>query len=345
LLSVNQKQPLVSIITPTYNHEAFIGSCIESVLAQSYTDWEQIIVDDGSTDGTEEVVRGFRDPRIRYVRQENVGIQALAQTYNHGLRLSQGSIIAILEGDDTWPADKLATMLTAFEEPDVVLAFGNAEDLDENGALARRKSRTEKQRARLPRSVFFNDPVRSATAHLLSHSGQTFIPPSTVVIRRDALEAISGFQQACGPCPVDVPTFVRLSFIGKFHYLPKVLGYRRRHLSSATCQFLEPMTKAGRAFALSVAADPLIGLTRVERESVEDSWRSGPFIAEFWLGRICLVNRQATEARSHFAAAMGARDLRVVLSSVMGWALSWLHSDMEGVARLMGRYTLTDGRS
>ena len=335
-----EANPLISIITTTYNHEGFIDACIQSVLAQTYGRWEQIILDDGSTDGTGRIIERYTDPRIRYVRQDNRGIEALAESYNYALSLSKGELVAILEGDDTWPVDKLAMMVPVFQDPNIVLAFGEAHDMNEQGIVEERRSKTGRQRALLPRSIFFNDPVHSATAHLLTHSGQTFIPPSTAVIRRDALEAIGGFQQAPGPCPVDVPTFARLSLIGKFHYLPKLLGYRRRHMNSATFQFLETMANATREFALEAAADPLLGLTPIERKSVEDSWQSVPFVAEFWIGRICLFNRQPKEARRHFAAAMAAHDLRLVLSSVMGWGLSWLNSDMEGLARLMGRYTL-----
>jgi len=67
-------EPFVTIITPTYNHEKFIGQCIESVLAQTYPHWEQIIIDDGSIDHTREVVLRYRDNRIKYVYQENLGI-------------------------------------------------------------------------------------------------------------------------------------------------------------------------------------------------------------------------------------------------------------------------------
>jgi len=69
-----QSEPLISIITTTYNHGKLIGPCINSILAQTYENWEQIIVDDGSTDGTEEIVNNFKDMKIIYCRQKHVGI-------------------------------------------------------------------------------------------------------------------------------------------------------------------------------------------------------------------------------------------------------------------------------
>ena len=76
---------LVSIITPTYNHEKFIGNCIESVLAQTYPYWEQIIVDDGSNDDTGKIIASYKDKRIKYIKQKNKGIWKLKETYNKAL--------------------------------------------------------------------------------------------------------------------------------------------------------------------------------------------------------------------------------------------------------------------
>jgi len=102
---------LVSIITPTYNHENFIGKCIESVLAQTYQHWEQIIVDDGSDDDTKQTIAKYHDKRIKYIKQENKGIWRLNETYNTALKHSNGEIISILEGYDFWPPDKLEKQL------------------------------------------------------------------------------------------------------------------------------------------------------------------------------------------------------------------------------------------
>ena len=330
-------RPVVSIITPTFNHESYICQCIASVQGQSYQNWEQIIVDDGSADRTRDVVRRYADPRIRLVEQPHQGIEALAATYNRALSEAKGDLIAILEGDDIWPADKLSTMVPIFQDLETILAFGEVQDVDQAGVVAKGRSGTSRRRARLPRAILFNDPVRAATAYLLSVSGQSFIAPSSVVIRRDALEAIGGFQDVPGKCPVDVPTFARLSLIGKFHYVPKLLGYRRRHLNSATIQYLDVMTNTAKGFALRAAADPMFRLTAAERKSVEIAWSTVHFAAELWLGRICLVRGLRKEARKHFAVAIKARKALLVCASAMGWVLSWLHSDMEGLARMAGR--------
>lgn len=92
----------VSIILPTYNGEKFISGAIESVLAQSYKDWNLLVIDDGSTDKTAEIVKEFskKDTRIKYFRNErNLGIQ---KTLNRGLKLAQGEYIARIDDDDRW---------------------------------------------------------------------------------------------------------------------------------------------------------------------------------------------------------------------------------------------------
>jgi glycosyltransferase involved in cell wall biosynthesis len=92
--------PLVSIITPTYNHQDYIAECIDSVIHQSYSNWEMIIIDDGSSDNTLSIARLFekKNNRIKVYTQENIGIFRLAETYNKALGMAKGEYIAILEG-------------------------------------------------------------------------------------------------------------------------------------------------------------------------------------------------------------------------------------------------------
>lgn len=340
-MSEVKSAPLVSILTPTYNHEKYINECVKSVISQTYDHWEQVIIDDGSTDATASIVKQHNDPRVRYLWQENRGLEALDENYNRALSFCRGDLVAVLEGDDTWPTTKLETMVAAFLDPEVVLAFGKSQDIDEGGIARSRESRTSRLRSSLPHSVLLNDPIRSATPYLLSANGQTFIPPSTVVVRRSALESIGGFQKAKGASPVDVPTFIRLSLIGKFHFFDQILGNRRHHAKSATVQNLRTMTDIAQMFALACAEDPSFGLTVEQQNAVLSSWNAVKFSAEFWLGRICLLNRDCKQARKHFAAALGASDIPVVVASALGWVLSWFKFDLEGIARVAGRATIS----
>ena len=335
-----QSSHSVSIITPVYNHEKFIGACIESVLSQGYQDWELLIIDDGSTDATAEVIRRYSDPRIRYFHQENQGIEALAHTYNRALSLSHGRLVGILEGDDTWPPEKLSTLAPLFADPNIVLAYGEVQDIDAEGHPASRVSRVARKQASLPRPILFNDPIRSATSYLLTMEGQSLIAPSTVLIRRSTLDAIGGFQYVPGICLTDAPTFVRLSMKGKFHYVPSVMGHRRRHLYSATLVFLDAVSTVPGKFMLQLAESPDLGISEAERSLIRKSWSGKTNMHEFTAGRLCLLRQEWKQARSHFCRAFDVSKPRTSIGAGAGWLFSWFHRDIEYLFQLAGRAPL-----
>jgi len=131
--------PAVSIIMPAYNVEPYVGEAIRSALAQTYTDFELIVVDDGSKDGTADVVRrrAREDPRIHLVQHANRG---LAGARNSALRAARGAFIALLDSDDLWEPDFLAEQMAILEaRPDVDIVTGNGWCLGgaQHGQLAR----------------------------------------------------------------------------------------------------------------------------------------------------------------------------------------------------------------
>ena len=332
----------VSVITPTYNHEGFIGPCVESLLRQTYADWEQIIIDDGSTDGTGEVVRRFSDPRIRYFHQENQGIDALAQTYNRALSLARGELIAVLEGDDLWPADKLAALVPKFRDPSLVLAYGAVVDVDISGRKQSGRRRSDRARVNLPSAVLSNDPVGSASRFMLRAEGPSLIPASTVILRRSALEEISGFQSFPGLRTTDYPTYFRLSLKGRFFYESRVMGFQRRHLGSVTSTNLEyghlNASRCSRAFMQEHGRE--LNLTSADIMGIEKSWRRSQTLVDFSVGRVSLLNKEWRKARTHFGAALRSGDPLVWFASTAGWVLSWLHFNLEAVMQRFGYASL-----
>lgn len=120
---------LVSVIMPTYNCGRFIKESIDSVLAQTYENWELLIVDDCSTDETETIVRTYADNRIHYLRnKQNLGA---ALTRNRALREAKGRYIAFLDADDLWLPEKLARQIAYMEEHHYAFTYHNYIEIDE----------------------------------------------------------------------------------------------------------------------------------------------------------------------------------------------------------------------
>ena len=129
-----KNKPTVSVIIPTYNRANLIEKAIKSVLKQIYKDFEIIVVDDGSTDNTGEIIRGFKDKRVRYIKKykENKG-SSVAR--NIGIKVARGKYIAFLDSDDEWLPEKLDKQIKVLqsESPEVGVVYSNLLYIDENG--------------------------------------------------------------------------------------------------------------------------------------------------------------------------------------------------------------------
>lgn len=173
--------PKVSVVMPVYNVRRFVADAIRSVLAQTFTDFELIIVDDGSTDGSLELCESFTDPRIRIHRQENRG---LAGARNAGIRRAVGEYVAFLDSDDAWAPRKLDEHVRHFERaPAVGVSYSQSEFIDEAGTRLG-YFQAPKLRDVAPSDVFLRNPVGNGSAP---------------VIRRRALEEIAFVDERCGP--------------------------------------------------------------------------------------------------------------------------------------------------
>jgi len=221
-------KPFVSIITPTYNHEKFIGKAIESVLRQTYSNWEMIIIDDGSTDRTVEVIQQYKDPRILCIQNKHRGIYRLAETYNQALSQTSGELVAILEGDDFWPKYKLGKQIQAFDLQDIVLVWGKGVVSDENGKFLYVRSSVKT-------SNEFEDLLPSTILQMMRRDNP-ITPASTIMVRKVSVMAIGGFQPSPSGIYVDLPTWMKLasSCQGIFRFVNLELGYWRTHPNQVT---------------------------------------------------------------------------------------------------------------
>jgi O-antigen biosynthesis protein len=171
-------RPRVSVIVPTFNRAAVLPRAIHSVLAQSWTDFELLIVDDGSTDATADVVARHRDPRMRYLRQpRNAGVSAAR---NRGLRDARGDFVAFLDSDDEWLPGKLLAQLTVFERApaDLGLVYTGVECVCADG---RRRVDVPEERG---------DVYRHMLGRNVVHGGG-----SNVMMRRNVVAVVGFFDE------------------------------------------------------------------------------------------------------------------------------------------------------
>lgn len=190
---MSENHPNVSVIIPTYNREDVISRAIDSVLEQTYTDYEIIIVDDGSTDNTEEVINELQreHDEITFFSQENAGA---AVARNHGIRKANGNYIAFLDSDDQWLPEKLETQLELFRESDQAnLGFVGANKIiykcDSDDEVVSKKDFYQSRFSEKEQPFTLEDFL----------SLKNPISPTTALISAKALEDVGGFDPECPP--------------------------------------------------------------------------------------------------------------------------------------------------
>lgn len=329
---------MISIITPTYNHQEYIGACIDSVLAQTYSDWEMIIIDDGSTDSTGDVITRYKDSRIKYVRQENKGIYKLFETYNAALNMAKGEYIAILEGDDYWPDYKLELQVDDFKDNDVVLSFGYTQSILSDGTLLG-KIPIEV----LPVEAKTNIPIGRSAKYMMSRDNMTFTFPVSVLMRKKALERIGGFQQPPYLPLVDYPTFLYLTLEGKFVFHDKILGFWRRHGQSITennkALIYDGVYRFFKKFYFEKSS--LLPISQQEYKEILSEWDC--YFQWRWnlLGRSCLFLGEWAKARKAYKKSLRLPfNFRLSGLSMLGVVLSYCRIQMEPLFCLMKKPTL-----
>ncbi len=296
--------PLVSVVIPAFNGERFIGRTIESALAQTYSNAEIIVVDDGSTDATLEVVRRFGD-RVRCLRQSN---QGGAAARNQGVSAARGDWVAFLDQDDLWRPEKLQRQAAVFlAEPSIAVCFTRWSHIDDQGNPMTHGSTTE--RDRLLDSVSHQGRPLAGGAVLLPEKPFTVglakrclvNSCSGVLARKSVLAEAGGFDAGLRG-PDDWDLWMRLAVRHPFAYIPEALYQYRHHARQHT--------QRGGTQILSGL------LTVMERwlRSPEICGRAGRRTILASMARLhdnCATVRvnkgEMREARAHYVAAFRAR--------------------------------------
>ena len=213
--------PRVSVVIPTFNMAEFLPQAIESVLSQAWPEVETIVVDDGSTDGTESVVRPYLR-KVGYYRHENQGVWA---TRNQGIRMAQGQLIRFLDADDLLAPGSLVKQVDAFQrDPHVALVWGRAYVMDREGSLYGTRV------AAPPKGA--EGVVCSPVAFRWLLRGNS-ICNSTVMVRRSALNRLAPLDRGAVRGE-DWEMWLRLAAHYDLAYIPSPLAYYRTHANSLT---------------------------------------------------------------------------------------------------------------
>ncbi len=335
--------PLVSIISPTYNHEKYLADCIESVLAQTYPNWEMIILNDGSTDGTAAIAASYRDAdsRIRLVNQENVGIFRLSETYNKAVEMAKGEYLAILEGDDCWAPEKLEKQVAAMQnDPVAVLCWSMARCVNADKSLV---YYTSPDPYASDAGLYFNDPVGSIMNIFLYRN---CIPALTILIRKDALKKTGGFKQVYNLPLVDLPTLYELALAGRFIFIPETLGDWRNYATQITKTYPEVMTEGFYRMAKSFLATHASAVVINSDEKALDRYYARRMVIA-WArsGRYKLIRKEYASARKDYLKAIsgyGFAEPVWKLRAAVGWFFSLFHADVEGLSRILGKRSYTE---
>lgn len=210
---------LVTVVMPVYNGEQYLRQAIDSMLAQTYTHWELVVVDDGSRDSTAAIVQAYQDPRIRYHYQENRGQTA---ALNKGLTLARGEFVTTLDADDWYPAESLAARVACLQQqPAYAACYGDGYYCYESG-----------------------QPFLKFTAHMpAGQQGDVYdtlvVSPfygtgATVLIRRQALQEHNiRYDEEIVWCQ-DWDFYIRLAAVAQFGFTPAITIYYRMHEGGMT---------------------------------------------------------------------------------------------------------------
>lgn len=212
----------ISVIVTTYMHGKYIRATIESVLEQTFKDYELIIIDDESPDNTEEEVSKLKDKRMKYVRQNHSGLPA--KTRNKGIEMATGRLIAFLDGDDTWYPEKLYECYETFRKhPEVDLVCHDELMRDNSGKIIKKLS--------------YGPYVYNMFRELL-FKGNCLSPSATVVKRETLMKEGPLFREDHKfALAEDYDLWLRLSKRYKFYFLPEVLGEFLWHDKNASGNF------------------------------------------------------------------------------------------------------------
>lgn len=249
-------RPTISVVMPVYNGRRYVAKAVESILAQTVADFEFVIIDDGSTDGSTAILRSYArgDRRIRLVTRPNTG---LVPALNEGLSLSRGRFIARMDADDLSLPHRFERQLAAFRaNPRLVAVGGSFICIDSAGRTLLR----------------FPQPTDDATIQALLVRGHCPLSHPSVMMLREAVQAVGGYDPEHATAE-DLDLWLRLGEIGELANVPEIVLEYRVHAASVSEAAGERQRQAARR--VCEAAWRRRGIEGGTFES-DDHWRPLP---------------------------------------------------------------------
>lgn len=287
------KNPFVSIITPAYNAGATIGDTIESVLSQTFSDFEMIIVDDGSTDNTAQLINNIKDERIVYIFQSN---KDRAEARNHGIGIARGDYIALLDSDDLWMQDKLEKQVPLLDEnPEIGLVYSDlyyfAHQTGEDLLQFSKKVKLQKGTV----------PVRLIIE-------RNFIQSPTPIIRRDVFEEVGLFDTNLIPVE-DWDMWIRIVAKFPIDFIDEPLARYRVHENT----ILWSQHPEKQYSAVNKMLDKVEQNFDAQNTAIKSGINRGRALANYVYGLTLLNTCNYNEARSYFFEALKINPLLLQL--------------------------------
>jgi glycosyltransferase involved in cell wall biosynthesis len=275
------ERTLVSVLVPTFNSEAYLAHAIRSVLSQTYRDWELIIVDDGSTDGTRAYLEGLGSPHIRLIVSEHTGNPGRVR--NLALAAAQGHYVAFLDSDDWWERDKLTAQGEALNRhPDCGWCYTGLRGVTDEG----REIELFDRRGFVPHDGWILERLVA---------GDAAVTTSTVMAERALIEEAGGFDEGFALAE-DLDLWIRLAKHSPVAVVPRVLATRRVYGGSYSAPYRDRFPELNDAFRrmIAKAASPRVRRLLRRRRNI-------------WLVRLAGRQRRAEQygaARTALAAAL-----------------------------------------
>ena len=235
--------PRVSVVIPVYNGERYLADALQSVLSQTFKDFELIIIDDGSTDRSAAIVRKFEGESVHYRLRPNGGV---SKARNAGVAIARGEYIAFLDQDDLWLPDKLSVQVAYLDQNQDVGGVYSQGQFWENERLG---------------SVLYPEPVGTDSSSIIRNGFGLFM--TATVFRKAVLEKLGGFDESFTSGYEDLELTLRLNETTRIGFVPQVLALYRLHSgnSSRTTRF----SLISRGLYLNTCLNRYAGDPRISR--------------------------------------------------------------------------------